>query len=189
MESINMQNNQEKIAVFANGCFWCTEAVFALLPGINQLTPGYTGGHKPNPRYDQVCTGDTGHAEAVKISFDPQVISFLDLMSIFFASHNPCTLNQQGADIGSQYRSAIFYTDEEQKSIAQDYLQKLSQEKSFLDPIVTEIVPLSTFWPAEEYQHNYFAKHPDQAYCQISIKKKVDKVKKLIESKVYGKDQ
>lgn len=184
-----MQDDQNKIAVFAGGCFWCVEAVFALLPGVKQLIPGYVGGHKPNPRYDEVCTGDTGHAEAVKIFFNPQEVSFLDLLSVFFASHNPCTLNQQGADIGSQYRSAIFYTDEEQKRIAISYIQQLTHDKVFLDGIVTELAPLTTFWPAEEYHHNYFAHHPEQAYCQISIKKKVDKIKKLVDTKFSGNKQ
>ncbi len=177
-----MPESHSEIAVFAGGCFWCMEAVFDLLPGIIQLVPAYAGGNTSNPRYEQVCAGDTGHAEVIHITFDPKQISYLDLLKIFFVAHNPCTINQQGADIGSQYRSAIFYANEKQKEIASTYIKQLSQKGIYQDPIVTELLPLTTFYPAEEYHHKYYSKHPDQAYCQISIKSKVNKIKKLIET-------
>jgi peptide-methionine (S)-S-oxide reductase len=183
------QDKKNQIAVFAGGCFWCMEAVFALLPGIHEIVPGYTGGHLSNPRYDQVCTDETGHAEVVKIIFDPTLVSYVDLLKVFFISHNPCTPNQQGADIGSQYRSAIFYVNDEQKKLAQSYVDQLTYNKAFQDPIVTELVQLDVFWPAEDYHRNYFTNHPDQAYCQISIKSKVDKIKKLLETKESGVNQ
>jgi peptide-methionine (S)-S-oxide reductase len=181
-----MQSSHSNVAVFAGGCFWCIEAVFSLFKGIEQILPGYSGGFTDKPRYDQVCTGDTGHAEVVKIIFDPNIISYLELLKIFFSSHNPCTLNQQGADIGTQYRSVIFFTDEEQKNIATQYIEELNQSHIFPSKIVTEVNPLNVFWPAEEYHHNYFATHPEQAYCQISIRTKVDKIKKLQETDYFG---
>jgi peptide-methionine (S)-S-oxide reductase len=184
-----MQNIQRKVAVFAGGCFWCMEAVFSLFQGIESILPGYTGGLTENPRYDEVCTGDTGHAEAIKIIYNPNKISYLELLKIFFASHNPCTLNQQGADIGTQYRSAIFYTDEEQNVTADEYLKRLRQDHVFPSKITTELIPLKVFWPAEDYHHNYFEHHPDQAYCQISIKSKVDKIKKLQKTDFLGAKQ
>lgn len=173
-----MENDKNiEVAVFAGGCFWCIEAVFTMFHGILEILPGYTGGHSQNPCYEDVCEGDTGHAEAVKISFDPSIISYRKLLEIFFTAHNPTTLNQQGADIGTQYRSAIFYNSSEQELIAKNYIKELSDSKAYDSPIVTEVSPLYTFFEAEKYHQEYFKNNPKKAYCQISIAPKVAKIK------------
>ncbi len=164
-----------ELATLAGGCFWCLEAVFRELEGVAHVQSGYTGGHLANPTYEQVCRGDTGHAEAVQIAFDPTVISYLDLLEVFFAVHDPTTLNRQGPDVGTQYRSAIFYHNEEQRRAAEAVIQDLSRRGIWDRPIVTELRPLEAFYPAEDYHREYFTRHPDQPYCQAVIAPKVAK--------------
>jgi len=172
-----MQKPQE-IATLAGGCFWCLEAVFDDLGGIEDVVSGYSGGPVPNPTYKMVCSGTTGHAEVVQVAFDPNVISYRDLLKVFFAIHDPTTLNRQGADVGTQYRSAIFYHSEEQKKTAEDVIRELSAEKLWDDPIVTEVAPLKKLYPAEMYHQEYFRRNPDQAYCRMVIAPKVAKFRK-----------
>jgi peptide-methionine (S)-S-oxide reductase len=169
---------QISTAVFANGCFWCTEAVFGMLKGVLTVSSGYTGGSVKNPTYDQVSSGMTGHAEAIKITYDSSVISYDDLLTVFFNSHNPTTLNQQGNDIGTQYRSAIFYANEEQKEKAEKLIKELNDTKAYEKPVVTEVVPLGDFYDAEKYHQEYFARHADAPYCQIVIAPKLEKLQK-----------
>lgn len=164
-----------KIATFANGCFWCTEAIFKELRGVESVVPGYTGGNVPNPSYAAVCSGETGHAEALQITFDPKVISYRDLLKVFFLTHDPTTLNRQGNDIGTQYRSAIFYHSDSQKKDAEEVVKEIEKEKIYQNPIVTKIEPAKEFYEAESYHQNYYEKNPDQAYCRIIIDPKVAK--------------
>jgi peptide-methionine (S)-S-oxide reductase len=161
-------------AILAGGCFWCMEALFKLLKGVKSVESGYTGGVTENPRYEQLHTENTGHAEAVRIIYDPNVITYKDLIEIFYAIHDPTTLNRQGNDVGEQYRSAIFYIDDNQKKIANDVTQDFAK-KHWNDPIVTQIEPLTKFWPAEDYHQNYFERNPEQAYCQVVINPKLAK--------------
>lgn len=169
---------KKEVAVFGGGCFWCTEAVFEELRGIISVMPGYTGGTVKNPTYDQVCSGTTGHTETTRIEFNPDEISFQDLLTIFFATHDPTTLNRQGNDVGTQYRSAIFYTTEEQKREAQGFIKDLDDADPKGKPIVTEITPLSDFYPAEEYHREYYRNNPSQPYCQLIISPKLAKLQK-----------
>ncbi len=171
-------------ATLAGGCFWCLEAVYDQVIGVQDVVSGYTGGHVPNPTYRQVCDGNTGHAEAVQIRFDPSQISYRELLEIFFSIHDPTTLNRQGADVGTQYRSAIFYHSEEQRQIAEQLVRELSEQQVFRNPIVTEIVPATTFYPAEDYHQEYFARNPYQPYCQFVVAPKVAKFHKLFATKV-----
>jgi peptide-methionine (S)-S-oxide reductase len=168
----------EQEAIFAGGCFWCLEAVFEQMPGVTRIVSGYAGGQVNNPSYEAVCSGQTGHAEVVKISFNPQIISYSKLLSVFFTIHDPTTLNRQGNDVGTQYRSAIFFQNEEQRKVAQIVLEDLTREQIWSDPIVTEIVPVSVFYTAEPYHQHYFANHPEQGYCQFVIAPKVEKFRK-----------
>ncbi len=170
------------IAVFAGGCFWCTEAVFLKLRGVSSVLPGYTGGHVPNPTYEQVSSGTTGHAEAIKFEFNPEEISYRDLLEVFFATHDPTTLNQQGNDVGPQYRSVIFYGDEEQKHLAEEIVTELQEAKAFPNPIVTTIEPLGEFYEAEDYHKNYFERNQGQPYCQVIIAPKLKKFKEKFAS-------
>lgn len=165
-------------ATFAGGCFWCTEAVFLELKGVYSVTSGYIGGTVPNPTYKDVCTGLTGHAEAIEIEYDPKVVSFPQLLEVFFATHDPTTLNRQGADVGTQYRSGIFVHDAEQQRVAVEIIRGLDQRGVFPGRIVTEVTPASTFYPAEDYHQNYFANNPFQPYCQAVAAPKVAKVRK-----------
>jgi peptide-methionine (S)-S-oxide reductase len=165
-------------ATLAGGCFWCTEAVFSELKGVSLILPGYAGGAVARPTYEEVCTGRTGHAEAVEITFDPGVISFHDLLGIFFTTHDPTTLNRQGNDVGTQYRSAVFYHDEGQRTTALAVVRELEAAGVWRRKIVTEIVPFSAFYPAEEYHRNYFRRNPERAYCQVVIAPKVAKFRK-----------
>lgn len=167
-------SGQTETAVFASGCFWCTEAVFEHVPGVKKVTSGYTGGHVANPTYKQVCEGDTGHAEATRIEFDPAVVSYAHLLEIFFESHDPTTLNRQGADEGTQYRSAIFYANDAQKAAAE--AGKQAAQKNWDDPIVTEIAPLGKFHEAEDYHQDYFKNNPHAGYCSFVIKPKMKKL-------------
>jgi len=166
-------------ATLAGGCFWCTEAVYAELKGVTSVTSGYIGGAVPNPTYKDVCTGQTGHAEAIEIDYDPAVVPFETLLEVFFATHDPTTLNRQGADVGTQYRSGIFYHDDEQKRIAEEVIAKLDAAKVFPGKIVTEVTKATTFYPAEDYHQDYFANNPFQPYCQAVAAPKVEKVRKV----------
>ena len=166
-------------ATFGGGCFWCTEAVYAEIRGVKSVTSGYTGGRNPNPNYKQVCSGLTGHAEAVEIEYDPAVVPYEKLLEIFFATHDPTTLNRQGADVGTQYRSAIFYHDDTQKEIAKNVIEKLNESKVFPSPIVTTLEKAKVFYPAESYHQDYFANNGYQPYCQAVVAPKVAKVRKV----------
>lgn len=167
-----------EVAVFGSGCFWCSEAVFEHLRGVKSVKPGYAGGFTMHPSYEDVCTGETGHAEVIRVEFDPEIISYDDLLTVFFASHDPTSLNKQGSDVGTQYRSIILYTTEEQKNEAEAFIQRLNEGKTHERPVVTEIEPLRTFFEAEAYHHHYFINNPDKAYCQLVINPKLEKVKK-----------
>jgi peptide-methionine (S)-S-oxide reductase len=171
-------------ATFGAGCFWCVEAVFLTLKGVKSVVSGYSGGTVKDPTYEQVCTGRTGHAEVVQILFDPTVISYAELLDVFFQTHDPTTLNRQGHDVGTQYRSAIFYHSDEQKEIAQRTKKKLDASGNFSKPIVTEIVPSREFYLAEGYHQNYFEENPGNPYCRSVIPPKVDKVKKKFPDKL-----
>lgn len=163
------------LATFASGCFWCTEGVFTRLKGVSKVIPGYCGGHVQNPSYKEVCTGTTGHAECCQITFDDKTISYDTLLKVFFRHHDPTQLNRQGNDIGTQYRSAIFYHNDEQRNLAEKAKQELDKSGAYSAPIVTEISPISTFYPAENYHHDYFSNNPDQPYCARVVKPKVEK--------------
>ncbi len=167
-----------KVATLAGGCFWCLEAVFREVAGVTGVVPGYTGGAGVDPTYEQVCTGRTGHAEAVQVTFDPAIISYRDILEIFFSIHDPTTLNRQGADVGTQYRSEIFYHDDRQKTIAEEFIAEMEKEKRWDRPIVTRISQLDKFHPAESYHKEYFRQHPEQMYCQVVISPKVAKFRK-----------
>lgn len=163
-------------AIFGGGCFWCTEAVFESLRGVTSVMPGYAGGSRPKPSYDDVCTGETGHAEVIRVEFDPSIISYADLLTVFFAAHDPTTLNRQGNDVGTQYRSIILYTTDAQKTEAEAFIVKLNKDGM---KVVTEVVPLNNnFFEAEDYHHHYFLNNPDKAYCQLIINPKLEKVRK-----------
>lgn len=164
-----------EIATLASGCFWCVEAIFEELRGVEEVRSGYAGGSVVRPTYQQVCTGATGHAEAVRIVFDPRVISYADILRIFLASHDPTTLNRQGADIGTQYRSAIFTHSDAQAANAREILDEVTEAKLYADPIVTEVTPFTNFYEAEGYHEDYFARNPEQAYCRAVIAPKVAK--------------
>jgi peptide-methionine (S)-S-oxide reductase len=167
-----------EIAVFGGGCFWCTEAVFKMLTGVVSVVPGYAGGKTPNPTYDQVCRGDTGHAEVTRIEYDPAQISFRTLMTVFFATHDPTTVNRQGNDVGTEYRSIILYTTPKQQEEAETFIREVDESTKQGDPVVTEVKPLETFYEAENYHKDYFARNPDKAYCNLIISPKVEKVQK-----------
>ena len=171
------ETNKTELATLGGGCFWCTEAVFKELPGVKSVSSGYAGGHMPKPSYKQVCSGDTGHAEVIQIEFDPQKISYEKLLEVFWEVHDPTTLNRQGPDTGTQYRSVILYHDEGQKQAAEK--SKAEAAKRFSKPIVTQIVPFKEFYKAEGYHQNYFRKNPNDAYCRINIPPKLEKLKEL----------
>ena len=174
-----MSSTQNReVATLAAGCFWCIETVYDQLKGVEKVVSGYTGGMIPNPSYQQVCTGTTGHAEAVQVIFDPTVVSFREILEIFFTIHDPTTLNRQGGDIGTQYRSAIFYDSPEQKSIAEEVISDLSSKGLWERPIVTEVTPVTEFFPAEDYHQGYYEQNPGQPYCRAVIEPKVAKFRK-----------
>ena len=175
---------QREVATLAGGCFWCLEAAFQDLKGVERVQSGYAGGRVANPSYEQVCTGTTGHAEVVQITFDPQVVSFDDLLHVFFTIHDPTTLNRQGVDVGTQYRSAIFYHTPDQKAAAERVMAELQSEHVWDDLIVTELKPLDAFYPAEEYHRDYYRRNPTQGYCSAVIAPKVAKVRKLFLDKL-----
>jgi len=166
-----------EVAIFANGCFWCTEAVFQRLAGVYSVVPGYIGGHIKNPAYREVCSGRTGHAEGIKLEFDSDVITYQELLEVFFATHDPTTLNRQGNDVGTQYRSEVFYTNAQQKEMAQQYIQFLERQKVFDGPIVTAVSEAGPFYLAEADHHNYYNDHTSQPYCQFMIDPKIQKLK------------
>ena len=169
-----------EVIVLGAGCFWCIEAVFSVLKGVKSTMPGYSGGTSPNPTYEEVCTGLTGHAEVVRVEFDPEVLRLKKIFDIFFMMHDPTSLNRQGADIGTQYRSVIFYTSDEQLKAADEYIAEL--QRTLSRRIVTEVRPLGRFYPAEGYHKDYFLKNPGQGYCSFVIKPKVEKISKYISS-------
>lgn len=171
-------------ATLGAGCFWCVEAIFSSLKGVNNVTSGYSGGTVKNPSYKEVCTGKTGHAEVCQIEFDPNVISYKELLEIFWQIHDPTTLNKQGPDEGTQYRSVIFYHNNEQKEIAETLKQRLNQENVFGKPVVTEITEFTNFYPAEDYHQNYYELNGEQPYCKMVVKPKVDKFKKVFSDKL-----
>ncbi len=173
-----MSADQHEVATLAGGCFWCLEAVFDELRGVEKVESGYSGGDVANPTYRHVCTGTTGHAEVVQITFDPEAISFRELLDVFFTIHDPTTLNRQGPDVGTQYRSAIFYHSARQKDVADDVIAELDASDVWDGPIVTEVKPLEAFYPAEDYHRDYFRNNPDQRYCTVVIAPKVAKVAK-----------
>jgi peptide-methionine (S)-S-oxide reductase len=170
------EDNNLEVATLAAGCFWCTEAAFQIIKGVERIEPGYTGGNIPNPSYEQVSTGTTGHAEAAQIFFDPKVISYKEILEIYFSMHDPTSLNRQGADIGTQYRSAIFYHAPEQKATAEALIAELSKESIWDKPIITSVEPIKVFYKAETYHKDYFKKHPKEPYCQVVIAPKIAKL-------------
>ena len=167
-----------ELATLAGGCFWCLEAAFDQLKGVQHVESGYTGGHAPNPSYEEVCSGDTGHAEAVQIRFDPAQISYADLLQVFFTIHDPTTLNRQGNDVGTQYRSAIFYHSPQQEAAAEQAIARMQKAGLWSDPIVTEVVPAGDFYEAEPYHRDYFQRNPSQPYCQLVVQPKIAKLRK-----------
>lgn len=177
-------SNKTETATFGGGCFWCTEAVYQELDGVLKVESGYAGGTVPNPGYKQVCTGTTGHAEVIQITFDPEVISFEELLDVFWVTHDPTTLNRQGADVGTQYRSVIFYHDDEQKAVAEKSRQAADEAELWPNPIVTEISPLTNYYPAEDYHQNYYRDNQYQPYCQFVIAPKMKKFRQVFEQKL-----
>lgn len=178
------QNKNLEIATFAAGCFWCVEAQYQQLEGVEKVESGYLGGHVDNPTYKQVCTGTTGHAEACNIYYNPEKITYDELLAAFWIAHDPTTLNRQGNDVGTQYRSAIFYHNDEQKQKAEEYKQRLNEEKAYDNPVVTEISPYTTFYKAEEYHQNYYNENGSQPYCVFVVKPKLDKFIKVFADKL-----
>jgi peptide-methionine (S)-S-oxide reductase len=174
----------EEQATLGGGCFWCTEAVFLELRGVIRVESGYTGGKTANPTYKDICTGKTGHAEVVRVTFDPKQISFADILEVFFVTHNPTTLNRQGPDSGTQYRSAIFYHSAEQKKVAEEMIARLNEAKAFANPIVTEVTQAATFYKAEDDHQNYYANNPKAGYCEVNIAPKLQKLREKFAAKV-----
>jgi peptide-methionine (S)-S-oxide reductase len=176
--------NINEVATFGSGCFWCTEAVFEKLNGVESVISGYSGGTKNDPTYEEICTGETGHAEVTQISFDPTIISFTELLEVFWKTHDPTTLNIQGSDVGTQYRSAIFYHNDEQKRLSDEYKNKLTEAKVFEDKIVTEITKFEKFYSAENYHQDYYEQNKNQPYCSFVITPKVEKFKEVFKDKL-----
>jgi peptide-methionine (S)-S-oxide reductase len=175
---ISMASTSPQTLVLGGGCFWCTEAVYDRVKGITDVESGYSNGHVIAPSYEQVCGGGTGHVEVVKLTYDPALISLREILEIFFVIHDPTTLNRQGNDVGTQYRSGIYYSTAEQKEEAEAFIRQLGQDGTFDRPIVTEVLPLANYWPAEDYHQDYFAQHPDQGYCAFVVGPKVEKFRK-----------
>ncbi len=174
-----MTENRHEVATLAGGCFWCLDAAFRLLKGVTKVESGYAGGIRPNPTYEQVCTGATGHAEVAQVTFDPSVITYRDLLDVFFTIHDPTQLNRQGADVGTQYRSAVFPHNEEQRAEAERAIKELEATRAWDAPIVTTIEPMKAFYPAETYHQDYYARNPRQSYCQAVIAPKIAKLRKM----------
>jgi len=188
VEGVLMDTTGLQKATFGSGCFWCTEAIFENLNGVHSVVSGYAGGNVVNPSYDEVCSGKTGHAEVTQITYDPKVISFDELLEVFWKTHDPTTLNRQGNDVGTQYRSAIFYHDEEQKNLAEKYKAELDKSGAWDNPIVTEISPLKNYFPAEDYHQEYYANNPNQGYCAFVIAPKLEKFRKVFKDKLKKTD-
>lgn len=184
MASNEIQTNGAEIATFGSGCFWCTEAIFLDVDGVSRVESGYMGGTVPNPTYEQVCTGRTGHAEVIQLTYDPKVITYEELLEIFWKTHDPTTLNRQGADVGTQYRSVVFYHNDEQKRLAEYYKNRLEEEGAFDDPIVTEISPAAEFYKAEDYHQNYYNLNRNAPYCSFVITPKLEKFRKAFGEKL-----
>jgi len=181
----NSQNKVKmEIATFGSGCFWCSEAIFEQLNGVESAVSGYSGGETENPAYDQVCSGETGHAEVIQITFNPEIISFKELLEVFWQTHDPTTLNRQGADVGTQYRSVVFYHTDEQRKIAEGYKKKLDEANIYSKPIVTEISSFTSFYKAEDYHQDYYNNNKFQPYCSFTITPKLDKFKKVFKEKI-----
>ncbi len=179
-----MNENRSEVTTFASGCFWCTEAIFDRVKGVVSVVSGYSGGEVVNPSYKEVCNGNTGHAEAIQVTFNPDEVSYVELLEIFFKTHDPTTLNRQGADVGTQYRSAIFYHTPSQREQAVKIIDALNSEKIWKDPIVTEVTAFSNFYPAEDYHQEYFDNNGDQGYCRMVIQPKVEKFEKVFRDKL-----
>ncbi|MCA9133793.1 MAG: peptide-methionine (S)-S-oxide reductase MsrA [Planctomycetales bacterium] len=184
VEQSKQVEKKEAVATFGGGCFWCVEAVFENMQGVTDVVSGYAGGRNAHPTYAQVCTGRTGHAEVCQIHYDPQLVSFAELLEVFWKTHDPTTLNRQGNDYGTQYRSVVFYHDEQQRKTAEEYKQKLDDAQVFANKIVTEISPLPTFYVAEDYHQDYYRNNPQQGYCAAVVRPKVEKFKKVFADKV-----
>jgi peptide methionine sulfoxide reductase msrA/msrB len=183
------ESNRMEQATFGSGCFWCSEAVFERLKGVTSVVSGYSGGHLENPTYKGVCTGRTGHAEVIQITYDPEIISFKELLEVFWKTHDPTTPNRQGPDVGTQYRSVIFYHDEDQRKLAEQYKQRLNEAGVFKAPVITEISPLEKFYPAEDYHQDYYRQNTRAQYCALVIRPKLEKFKKAFEDKIAGKPE
>jgi peptide-methionine (S)-S-oxide reductase len=175
MTMVMQKENEAMEVVFGGGCFWCTEAIFKQLKGVEDVSPGYSGGTLKNPTYEEVCSGETGHAEVVRIRYNPDEISFEKLLEVFFLTHDPTTIDQQGADKGSQYRSVVFYTTPDQKRITYEIIERLNKSNAFQNPVVTEVLPLDRFYLAENYHQNYFDRNKNKPYCRYVIQPKMDK--------------
>ena len=182
--TLSPPQSRSEAATLGGGCFWCLEAVYLELRGVTKVVSGYAGGRRPNPTYEQVCAGTTGHAEVVQVTFDPAEVSYRDLLDVFFTVHDPTTLNRQGNDSGTQYRSAIFFHAPEQERVARATIAEFTTQEVWDDPIVTEVVPLDTFWPAEAYHQHYFARNPQNPYCAVVIAPKVSKARKMFFEKL-----
>ena len=174
----------QEVAILGGGCFWCVEAQYMLLNGVSKVESGFSGGTTVNPSYKDVCTGTTGHAEVVKVTFNPQIISYDEILAAFWQMHDPTQLNRQGEDVGTQYRSVIFYTNEQQQQIAEKYKKQLNDEKVYSNDVVTEIAPFTAFYAAEDYHKNYYNNNPNEGYCRLVIQPKVEKFKKIFEAKL-----
>lgn len=181
---MEMMGKELEKATLGGGCFWCTEAVYLELKGVVDVKPGYSGGHVKNPSYKEVCNETTGHAEVVQIAFDPEIVSFTEILEVFFVTHDPTTLNRQGNDVGTQYRSAIFYHSEQQKQTAQKVIELLTKDKAYNKPIVTEVTAFDVFYVAEDYHFNYYARNKNQPYCQYVVAPKVEKFRKVFKEKM-----
>ncbi len=184
MNAFQKNNKGYEKATLGGGCFWCTEAVYKKMKGVVEVVPGFSGGHIKNPAYREVTSGRTGHAEVVQITFDTEITSFADILKVFFMTHDPTTLNKQGNDVGTQYRSAVFYHDEQQKATAEKMIELFEQKKVYSNPIITEIKPFDAFYLAEDYHHNYFERNKNQPYCNFVIRPKVEKFKKVFKEKL-----
>ena len=178
-----MSEDRYEQATIAGGCFWCIEAAMKELDGVVAAVSGYTGGHVEDPSYEAVCRGETGHAEAVQVTYDPDRLEYADLLEVFFSVHTPTTTDREGPDVGSQYRSAVYYHDEAQRETVEQFIDELERSGAYDDPIVTEVEPLETFWEAEEYHQDYFEKHPNKPYCAVNVQPKVEKVRKQFAGK------
>jgi peptide-methionine (S)-S-oxide reductase len=184
IEGYTQNRKNMEVATFGSGCFWCTEAIFQQLKGVESAISGYSGGNVKNPTYNEVCSGQTGHAEVIQVKFNPEIITYTELLEVFWQTHNPTTLNRQGADVGTQYRSVIFYHSNEQKKLAETLKRKLDEAKIYNDPIVTDITEFDTFYKAEEYHQEYYDNNKAQPYCNFVITPKLDKFKKVFKDKI-----